>query len=159
MLAGVMAIASSSVANAQSASANLNVSATVSANCTITTTPVVFGTYDPVVTHAAANLDAQGTVSIACTKGATANIGLDSGGNPLGAARQMSDGGGNLLGYQLYSNGARTVVWGNAAPNWVTPPAAPSKAVRAFDIFGRVPSGQDVPSGGYADVVVATVNF
>ena len=39
------------------------------------------------------------------------------------------------------------------------PPAAPSKAVRTYDIFGRVPAGQDVPSGGYTDVVVATVNF
>ena len=39
-------------ASAATASANLTVTATVTNNCSITTTPVAFGAYDPVVVNA-----------------------------------------------------------------------------------------------------------
>ena len=46
---------------AASQNANLNVTASVAANCTITTSPVAFGAYDPVSANAAANLTASGS--------------------------------------------------------------------------------------------------
>ena len=55
---------------AGSATANLNVSASVAAVCTISTAPVAFGAYDPVVANAATDLNGTGTVTVACTKGA-----------------------------------------------------------------------------------------
>jgi spore coat protein U-like protein len=146
---------------AANAQANLNVSANVSNNCTISTAPVAFGAYDPVGANAAAALDASGTVTIACTKGATATIGLDTGLNASGGARRMSDGAAtpSYLTYEIYQNAGRTTLWGNAAPDLVSPVAAPSKAARSFTAFGRVPANQDVPAGAYADTVTATVNF
>jgi len=68
---------------AQTATANLNISATVNKTCTITTTPVAFGIYDPVVTNASTPLDATGTVVVTCTKGAGTRIDLGNGGNFL----------------------------------------------------------------------------
>ena len=78
--------------HAATATANLGVAATVTNNCTISTVALTFGSYDPVVANASANLDGTGTVVVACTKGATATIGLGNGGNYSGGARHMVDG-------------------------------------------------------------------
>jgi spore coat protein U-like protein len=145
-------------ASAQSATANLGVSATVVNNCTISTTAVAFGNYDPVVANALVALDGTGTVTVACTKGAATTIGLGLGQNASGAIRRMTDGT-DFLTYELYNEGTRTTVWTDAGPGLLTPAAAPSRAPRNFTVYGRVAGGQDVQSGPYADTVVATVNF
>lgn len=144
---------------AATATANLSVSATVINNCVISTAALSFGNYDPVDANAAANLDASGTVTIACTKGATASIGLGLGGNASGATRRMTDGSGNFLTYELYQEAGYVTVWGDAGAGLLSPVAAPSKAARNFSVYGRVASNQDVEAGTYTDTVVATVNF
>ena len=154
---GVSYIVVSPVA-AGTQTASLAISASVANNCTISTAPVAFGSYDPVVTHASANLDAAGTVTIACTKGSVTPVDLNLGSNASGSVRRMSDGGTNYLNYELYQDSGRTTVWGAGASGY-TPVAATSKAGRDFTVFARVPSGQDVPAGSYGDSVTATVNF
>ena len=146
-------------ASAQSATASLTVSATVTVNCTISTSPVAFGNYDPVVAHAAAALDATGTITVACTKGATSTIGLHPGSNGIGSTRRMSAGGGNYLTYELYSNPSRTTVWENSGAGLLSTGVSPSKGARNFTVYGRVAGNQDVSAGSYSDIVVATVNF
>ncbi len=146
-------------ASGASATANLSISATVVSNCTISTLALNFGAYDPVGTNAAANLDGTGTVSVACTKGSTATVGLGLGSNASGSTRQMSSGSGSFLTYELYQDAGYSTVWGNAGTGLLSPAAAPSKALRNFTVYGRVPGNQDVPAGAYTDTVVATVNF
>jgi spore coat protein U-like protein len=148
-----------STASAATATANLGVSATVTNNCTISTAALAFGSYDPVVANASNNLDGTGTVIVACTKGATATIGLGLGGNASGTTRRMRDGGTNYLTYELYQDSGRATVWSEAGAGLLSPSAAPSKAPRNFTVYGRVTSNQDVPAGNYSDTVVATVNF
>lgn len=155
----VLLAASSRSHAAGSASANLNVSATVANNCTISTAPLAFGAYDPVVTNASTNLDATGTVTVACTKGATATIGLGLGSNATGNTRRMTDGSSNYLSYEMYQDSARSTHWGNSGAELLSPAAAPSKSTRDFTVYGRVPSNQDVPAGSYTDTVTAVVNF
>ena len=157
--AGIAFGAYSSTANAASATANLGVSATVTSNCTISTTALAFGSYDPVVANASSNLDGTGTVIVACTKGATATIGLGLGGNASGSVRRMGDGVANYLTYELYQDSGRTNVWNDSGIGLLSPSAAPSKAPRNFTVYGRVTGNQDVPAGNYNDTVVATVNF
>ncbi len=144
---------------AASGTANLSVTATVTNNCTISTTPVAFGSYDPVVANATANLDAAGSVVVACTKGATATVGLALGANGTGAVRRMKDGGANYLSYELFQESSRSTVWGNSGSALLSPGAAPSKAARTFPVYGRIAGNQDIPAGSYSDTVVATVNF
>jgi spore coat protein U-like protein len=148
-------------AQSGSATSSLNVTMGVSNNCTISTTPVAFGAYDPVVTNAAAALDGTGTVSIACTKNASATVGLALGANASASQRRMSDGAGtpSYANYELYQDTTRLVVWGTSGAGLLSPTAAPSKAARSFTVYGRVAAGQDIPAGAYTDVVVATVNF
>jgi len=163
---------STGAASAGSATSSFNVTATVAANCTITTTPVAFGTYDPVVSNAATALNANGTVSIACTKGAAPNVTLDAGANASGATRRMKGAVAtpDYLTYELYlppttvpgaaCNYTSPTVWNTTGPaNILTATAAPSKTARSYNVCGSVPSAQDVAADSYTDTVVATVNF
>jgi spore coat protein U-like protein len=145
--------------DAATASASLNVSASVANNCTISTAALAFGVYDPLVANASANLDATGTVTIACTKGATSTIALNLGSNASGTTRRMTDGSSNFLTYEMYQDSSHSTVWGSSGTALFTPPAAPSKTARNFTVYGRIPGSQDIPAGTYADTVTATVNF
>ena len=145
-------------AAAQTANATLAVTAAVANACTITTTPLAFGAYDPVVTNATAPLSGTGGVVITCTKKAVTTIGLGLGANASGAIRRMVLGT-DFLTYELYQEAAHTTIWGSAGTARLTPPAAPSKDARTFPVYGLVPGAQDVGSGTYTDSVIATVNF
>lgn len=144
---------------ADSATTTIAVSATVRRNCTITTTPLAFGTYDPVVANATAPLDTTATVTIACTMGTPAMIGLDDGSNAVASQRRLTNGSSAYMNYQMFLDSNRTTVWGNASTNQLDAGTAPSKEPRAFPVYGRIPLGQDVPIGPFSDAVVATVNF
>jgi spore coat protein U-like protein len=159
------ALMTSLPAHAGSTPTNLGVSANVAANCTITSVPVAFGAYDPIVANAAAALAGSGSVTIACTKSSVPTIGLGLGVNAVGAVRNMISAG-NLLPYELYQPptnvagaacGALTTVWNSVAV--LTTVAAPSKAARTYNVCGSIAAGVDAATGVYADTVVATVNF
>lgn len=144
---------------AASATATLSVSATVANNCTITTSSLAFGAYEPVGANTTASLDTSSTVTVACTKGASATIGLNLGTNASGGTRRLADGTGGYLSYEIYQDSGRTTVWGNGGADLLAPGVAPSKAPRNFTVYGRIAGSQDVPAGSYTDTVTATVNF
>src|SRR5947207_1580417 len=162
---------SSTSAHAGVATSNIAVTASVTANCTISTTAVAFGAYDPVVANASTALNGNGSVSIACTKGSAPNITLDLGANASGSQRNMlvTGGGTDVLAYQLYQPPSTTPsttcsfpgsqVWGTAGSAIFTPTAPTSKAGRTYNVCGTISGGQDVAVGSYQDTVVATVNF
>jgi spore coat protein U-like protein len=154
-----LSLAAGSIVNAATSTANLSTSASVANNCTISTAAVAFGTYDPVVVNASASLDGSGSLTVACTKGATTTIGLDLGSNASGSTRRLSNGASGYLTYEFYQDSNRSTVWSNSGSGLVSPPAAPSKDGRVFNVYGRIPANQDVPSGTYSDTVTATVNF
>jgi spore coat protein U-like protein len=145
--------------SAQNAAANLSVSATVQKNCTITTAPVAFGSYDSVAANATAPLDAVGTIPVKCTKGAVAKVGLGPGANAQGATRRMVGTAAEHLTYELYKDTGRASIWGNTATDGLDIPAAPSQAARNFTVYGRVLQAQEAAVGAYTDTVVATINF
>lgn len=161
VLAGfaVVALAAESRVSAQSASASLAVSASVSKNCTITTAPVNFGAYDSVAANATAPLDGIGTVTVTCTKGAPAKVGLSVGSNAQGTTRRMAGGTAAYLTYELYKDTSHATVWGDTLDTALDIPAAPNRNPRSFTVYGRVPATQDATVGNYTDTVVATVNF
>lgn len=147
---------------AATATSNFSVTASVTNNCTIASTTLAFGAYDPLVAHASTPLDAAGAVDITCTKGSATTIGLSAGShsaNASGTTRAMSNGAGGYLSYEIYQNAGRSALWGNSGTDLFTPPVAPSKATRSFPTFGRVPAGQDPDTGAYTDTITATVNF
>lgn len=162
-LASAVALAAGwgSQAQALTATANLDVSAAVTASCTIATTALAFGNYDPVVTHASTPLDGTGTVTVACTTGSAVTITLSQGANPdtgstaIAPLRRLINGT-NFLSYSLFSV-VGTTVWGEDASVGV--PATGTGVADAHDVYGSVTAGQNVPAGAYTDTVVATVTF
>ncbi len=149
-------------ANAGTATANLSVTATVSASCSISTTPLAFGAYDPVGAQAATPLDATGGVVVTCTSGAATTLTLGQGQNANSGSsdttplRRMASGG-NFLSYTLYQNPAHSTVWGNTSGTGVSHTG--TGTATTVQVYGRIPAAQNVASGSYADIVVATVTF
>jgi spore coat protein U-like protein len=165
MTAGMAALAMAAVSSTDAATAtqNLAVTASVSANCTIATAPVAFGAYDPVTANAATALNGTGTVSVTCTSGASTTVTLGQGANAGGGstaaapARRLKDGGTDFLTYSLYSDTGRTTVWGDTAGTGVAHTG--TGTLTALTVYGAVTAGQNVPAGNYSDTVVATVTF
>jgi spore coat protein U domain-containing protein, fimbrial subunit CupE1/2/3/6 len=143
---------------AQTSSSGVSVTAIVGKNCSITTTAVNFGSYDPLVANATSPLDGTGAVIVACTKGAGTRIDLGLGANPSGSTRRMQAGT-DFLAYELYQNAGRTTTWRSGSSAGQTIATAPNKNPRTFVVYGRVPAGQDVAAGSYSDTVLATINF
>jgi spore coat protein U-like protein len=162
VIAGMVIFLAAVPVFADTATSNFTVTASVANNCTISTTGITFGAYDPIVANATTALDSTGSVTITCTQGAATTIGLNAGNNTAnasGTTRAMNSGT-NFLSYEIFQNAGRTTLWGNSGADLFTPEAAPSSAARTFTTHGRVPPGQDVPSSGsYTDTVTATVNF
>jgi spore coat protein U-like protein len=160
----LIAIGASGSAAAGTASSDLPVSASVSANCTIDASGgVAFGAYDPVSANASTALTASGTISTTCTNGATATITLgqgsnaDTGSTDTAPLRRMLAGTSDYLNYQLYSDSGDTTVWGNTSATGVT--VTGTGAAVSTTVYGSVPGGQNVATGNYADTVAATVTF
>jgi spore coat protein U-like protein len=147
------------VADAQTRTTTFDVSATVARNCLISATNLAFGNYDPVEAHATNPLDGTSTISVACTRGSSnVWVGLNLGANASGSTRQMISSG-NYLQYELYVDNTYTPVWGSTQVAGNTWPVFPSRAPVTRTVYGRIPGGQDVPAGSYADTITATVNF
>ncbi|HEX9163810.1 MAG TPA: spore coat U domain-containing protein [Thermoanaerobaculia bacterium] len=168
LIALVAVVVSVPVFAASTATATLNVTASVSTVCTISTTPVAFGAYDPVVANntTGADIDAQGTVVVACTKNA-ANVWIDlnGGGHAAGTAfgtRAMNGPGAagvELLGYDLFKDAGRSTVWSTGQNTGGVQYAPASKAAFTETVYGRLFKGQDISAGAYADAVTATINY
>ena len=161
-LAAIALVASPAFAG--TATNPLGLSATVINNCTITTTPVAFGNYDPL---SASPNNNSGTVVITCTKNAATTVTLANGNN-FNVTRRMTDGT-NFMSYELYQppttvpgaacSYAAPVRWGTAGAQIFTPGAAPSKAARTYNVCGQITAGQDLGAATFNDSVVATINF
>jgi spore coat protein U-like protein len=150
-------LTAATTAGAATSTTTFPVTATVLSACSVTANPLSFGSYDPT---AASNLDATTTLSVLCTVGTSFQVGLNqgAGSGATVTSRQMT-GGSNTLAYALYQDTARTTNWGNT-PGADTPPAttAPTTAT-SLTVFGRVPSGQNVPATTYNDTITVTVTY
>lgn len=158
--AAALGILSSNPAHAGSASASMDVSASVSDNCTISAVPLAFGAYDP---SSGTALDGSAQLTVQCTLDAAASIQLgqgsnaDAGSTDAAPLRRLADGSGNFLSYELDQDAAHSVVWGNTAGTAVDHTGTGMSA--QISVYGRIASGQNVPAGSYSDQLMATINF
>jgi len=170
MLAALAVALASGPARGGIGTSSFTAQASVNTNCTIATSSVAFGSYDPIGTHRTAPLNAVGAVAVTCVKGTTPTVALGLGMHASGSTRRMRDAANtDYLVYELYkpaSNAAGApcsfpamTVWGSAGASLVVATAAPSRAPRTYNVCGTVPAGQNPRIGTYTDTVVATVNF
>ena len=119
------------------------------ANCSVTgTTAVAFGVYDTL--NAVDNVAGAGNFTFACGVGTVYQL-------HIAGVRQMNDGLGNLLNYELYTDAGRTSVWPSSAPSTETGTTGGVPITR--DVFGRIFAAQDVPIGAYLSTVTVTVTY
>jgi spore coat protein U-like protein len=157
---------SASLAGAGTANTNFNVTATVVHRCTISSSGISFGSYDPT---SATLLRAQGAITAKCTKGDAISVALNQGANPapgstpVAPARRMTDGASNYLPYHIYIAGPpNKEEWGTGAAGKSQPSAQIAAGVSApiiFTTYGALSAGTNVPAGEYTDVVIAVVTF
>ena len=160
---GLFAIASAALlaphaASAATTSSTLSVDATVTANCTVSTSALDFGDVDPL---SGSNIDGTGGIVVTCTSGTawTASAGIGSGSGASFTSRRMSAGS-NLLNYNLYTNSSRSSVWGDGTASTATIGGTGNGSAQNSTVYGRIASGQtSVPPGSYSDTVSVTVSY
>jgi spore coat protein U-like protein len=158
--AGAALLVAATPASAAVTTTNLSVTANVAASCTVSATALAFGTYNSL---AAANDDVTTTMNVACTPGTTwtATAGLGAGTGATFAVRKLTIASTtNTLNYTLYTDSARTILWGDGvAPNG-SYTGTGTGATQANTIYGRIPGSQNTAAvGSYTDTVAVTVTF
>jgi spore coat protein U-like protein len=124
-------------------------------SCYAYSASIVFANYS------ANTLDVTGTVTVNCTNGTVYHIGLNAGNTPGSTItnRRMfgGNGGQNYLGYQLFSDAARTINWGDSSgTNWVT--ATGNGSDQPHTVYARIPANEFSPLGSYTDTITATIS-
>jgi spore coat protein U-like protein len=142
---------------AATATTTFQVTATVISVCTVSATDLAFGNYDA---SAGAPNDNSSTVNVTCSNGSPYTVALDAGtgSGATVAVRRMSNGG-DTLDYSMYTTAARVTVWGDGTAGTSTQAGTGNGAAQAFTVYGRIPTGQFVTAGSYADTVTATVTY
>ena len=154
------AAALASPAYAGTSTGTMTVTTSVEMSCSITTVPMNFSSYDPTSNT---DLDATAIITSTCTSGGATVMTMGQGAHALTGSsvttplRAMDDGNDNALGYFLYTNIARDIVWGDTADT--------GKAITATGnadpttVYGRIPKGQTPPAGSYTDSVLVTLTY
>ena len=134
------------------------VSRAEAANCSFSTTSIVFGTYN---VFSSAPVDSTGSVSYRCT-GSTSGvlITMTKGQSATFLPRQLGKGT-ERLAYNLFRDAARTTVWGDftGGTSAYIDLDPPKKEDLTVTVFGRIPPGQDISAGSYTDSITVTMNF
>lgn len=137
------------------------------ATCTVSATGVAFGTYIPSTPGAT---DITGTVTITCSSTINETISYEVALNPgtnSGSSfsnRRMTNGA-TFLSYQLYTNSARTAVWGDGTggTSTVTDRFRCNRCTNRkenYTDYGRLPGLQwNAAPGFYGDTITAMVTF
>lgn len=150
----LLALLMSGDAHAATDSARMQVTVRVVPNCRIAVTDLAFGAYDPLVEHSSQNLDGTAAVTVVCTRNERATILMEGSEAAMRALRA----GEYSLSYGIFSDSARTQIWGTGA-NAVQVSFDDTSGPRELTVYGRIPPGQVVPAGIYYDSVTATVDF
>lgn len=130
---------------------------TMAAQCNITSTPMSFGSYDPMSNIP---LSATASFNVSCKPKQTFNITLQltPGNSGNYAQRNMTSAGGDQLLYNIYANAAGTAVLGDGSGGSVTLMQSVSRQTPwNVTIFGQIPALQNVRPGLYSDILTATI--
>ncbi len=129
------------------------------AACTVSATPLSFGSYD---VFSAAPLDSTGTITVSCDERRAPQVlisigqSTNSGGFDPRAMKHAT--GGELLMYNLYTNNGRSRIWGDGSGNTstVTRKVRRNRPLNRT-VHGRVPPLQDVEAGAYHETLTVTI--
>jgi len=147
-------------APAASPSTTLNAGTSVAAKCTtLTATAITFDAYGP---DEANDNTKDTTLTVRCTLNTPITIAMDKGTNGSStSARKLlitTNGRSDTLNYNLYSDSARSILWGEGS-NKVSGTGEGLLKTSTYNVYGKIPAEQDVTPGSYADAVTVTVAY
>lgn len=125
-------------------------------SCSLSTEAVDFGTISEIGNVSTA-LNADGEITVQCSTGTTYTVYLGEGNYSAGGGQRQMANGASRLRYQLFQDGARTLVWNDS--NGVLKTATGSN--QTLPVYGRIAQGTPVPgaAGAYSDTVIVTVSY
>ncbi|WP_164874478.1 Csu type fimbrial protein [Rathayibacter festucae] len=150
---GVLAVAAPSASYAASSTSSIPVSARIASSATLSASPLDFGNY------AGAAVNATSTITVTSTNGTMYSVAVGNGTNSQDpSGRRLNSGAGaSMLMYQVYTDSARTNVWGSSAGGVVQQVGTGS--AQTLTVYGTIPAGQNSPVGSYSDTLTATVTY
>ncbi len=120
--------------------------------CTVSTSGIAFGGYDPFVSQ---HVDSVATIGVSCDTTTSYSIALSTGSGTYDS-RVMTSGIHHLL-YNLYTDATLTTVWGDGTGQSAT--VSDMQSIANHTVYGRIPALQDAYVGVYSDTIVITLTF
>ena len=136
---------------------------THAATCSVSAVSLAFGGYNP---FKPGHTDTTGNIAVTCTgkpgEMVAYSISLSAGGGGF-PVRRMRTPSGFLLNYNIYTNAARTLVWGDGSGGSLVVNdsyalGAPV-TTRNYAVYGRTFGAQKSVVGAYSDAIAVTLNF
>jgi spore coat protein U-like protein len=140
---------------AATATANMDVRVTITAECKINSGKALdFGTHGVLD----AKIDDEASFNVQCTKGTPYEIGLGFGNGTQGSltTRYLTTGTATI-GYNLYKDADRKEPWGIADPNDTK--GTGNGDEQPFTVYGRIPAQTTPAAGSYTDTVAISVAY
>lgn len=140
-------------------------SSLAAADCAVTASSFSFGNYNPLD---ALPRDSTSTINVQCSLigllslTVTYELSLSTGSSASYGLRTLV-GPGDPLGYQLYADAARLLIWGDGTAGTVTITdgylLGLGTVSRNYPVYGRLPAGQQVGAGTFTDSITVTLEF
>lgn len=119
--------------------------------CSVSSPGVAFGSYS---TLNSAALEGVGDTSVSCDVSTSFTVKLGAGSGSI--EQRVMTAGASQLNYNLYTDSARTAVWGDG---FTGSTVSATGDVVTLPVYGRIPARQNVVAGSYGDTVTITVSY
>ena len=156
---GSLALLGSVGAQAATATATFQVTATVASSCLVSATELAFGSITP--TEAATELAKTSTISVTCSNTHPYTVNVGFGANTGTEANRFMKNSANedKLAYNIYTEASHTNVFGDGTGVSKNVPLVGTGAAQTVTVFGRLLQNQFVSAGTYADTLTVNVAY
>lgn len=158
-LSAAVLLALASSANAATKTDAMQVTATVSKNCTISAPDLSLGAFD-----GTNDLTATSDISVRCTSTTAYSVDLSTGSSASYTNRTLTNGS-DTLNYNLYTDAGHNTVWGNGAGGTAhrSGTGAGMGTAQTLTVYGQLLASANTGavgvSGNYTDNITATITY
>lgn len=125
----------------------------VSAACSLSVGSLNFGSYD---VFDSSHTDSSGWIEVSCDAATSYTLTLSAGAGSYSQRTLVN--GTHTLNYNLYSDVARSQVWGDGTGSTVTV-TGNTDSLASHTVYGRILANQNVNVGNYVDSIIVTLEF
>ncbi|WP_404480333.1 spore coat U domain-containing protein [Novosphingobium sp. BL-52-GroH] len=131
--------------------------------CSVSTTPLSFGTYNPAsaTPNAATATVTANCISVSVPMNASVDLSLSAGTSGTASGRQLANGAARL-NYNIYQDNGYATIWGNGSNGGQLQTMMINNLLNfnaSKTAYGRIPARQYPKPGAYSDSIVVTFTF